>query len=51
MIPGNGLCHHCNKVFNVARNKGKCPTCGGEDWELLSGREFNLKEIIIKENT
>lgn len=49
MIPGNGLCHHCDKVFNVAKNKGKCPICGADDWEILSGREFNLKEIIVKE--
>jgi len=49
IIPGNGLCHHCNKVFKVVKNKGKCPICHADDWELLSGREFILKEIIIKE--
>jgi hydrogenase nickel incorporation protein HypA/HybF len=50
MIPGNGLCHHCDKVFNVVKNKGKCPLCGQDDWEILSGREFILKEIIIKDS-
>jgi hydrogenase nickel incorporation protein HypA/HybF len=50
MIPGNGMCHHCNKVFNVVKNKGKCPLCNADDWELLSGQEFMLKEIYIKEN-
>jgi hydrogenase nickel incorporation protein HypA/HybF len=50
IIPGNGLCHHCNKVFNVVKNKGKCPICKADDWEMLSGREFMLKEIYIKEN-
>jgi hydrogenase nickel incorporation protein HypA/HybF len=49
MIPGNGLCHHCNKVFNVVKNKGKCPICQATDWEILSGQEFILKEILIKE--
>ncbi|MFA6796682.1 MAG: hydrogenase maturation nickel metallochaperone HypA [Bacilli bacterium] len=49
MIPGNGLCHHCNKVFNVVKNKGRCPICQATDWELLSGREFILKEIVIRE--
>lgn len=50
MIPANGLCHNCNKVFKVVKNKGKCPYCSSaDDWELLSGMEFILKEIIIKE--
>ncbi|MGD1821867.1 MAG: hydrogenase maturation nickel metallochaperone HypA [Pleomorphochaeta sp.] len=47
MIPGNGLCHHCNKVFNVVKSKGKCPICQADDWEMLSGQEFMLKEIRI----
>lgn len=49
-IPGNGLCHHCNKVFRVVKNKGKCPICQADDWELLSGQEFILKEIRLGEN-
>ena len=48
MIPGNGLCHHCNKVFNVVKAKGKCPICYRDDWEMLSGQEFMLKEIHVK---
>ncbi len=50
MIPGNGLCHHCDKVFNVVKNKGRCPICRADDWELLSGKEFNLKEIVVTES-
>jgi hydrogenase nickel incorporation protein HypA/HybF len=49
MIPGNGLCHHCNKVFRIIEHKGKCPICEANDWEMLSGQEFILKEIRIKE--
>lgn len=51
IIPGNGLCHHCNKVFKIVKNKGKCPLCNTDDWELLSGQEFILKEIYIEDNT
>lgn len=51
MIPGNGLCHHCNKVFGIVVHKGKCPICGGDDWEMLSGKEFILKEIRVREET
>jgi hydrogenase nickel incorporation protein HypA/HybF len=46
ILPGNGFCPECNKVFNVIKNKGKCPHCDTKDWELLSGREFMIKEII-----
>lgn len=49
MIRANGICHHCNKVFNVIKAKGKCPLCDAEDWEMLSGQEFMLKEIRINE--
>lgn len=49
-IIGNGLCHRCDKVFRIVENKGKCPICLGDDWEMLSGQEFMLKEIRIKED-
>lgn len=49
MIPGNGLCHHCDKVFRIVEHKGKCPVCGGDDWEMLSGQEFILKEIRVRQ--
>lgn len=48
MIPGNGLCHHCNKVFRIVEHKGKCPICEADDWEMLSGQEFILKEIQVR---
>jgi hydrogenase nickel incorporation protein HypA/HybF len=46
VVPGNALCTACNKVFNVIQGKGACPACGGADWDLLSGKEFIIKEII-----
>lgn len=46
ILPGNGICKQCNKVFNILENSKKCPKCGGTDWELLCGREFMIKEII-----
>lgn len=49
IIPGNGLCQHCNKVFRIVKHKGKCPICGAKDWEMLSGQEFILKEIRVSE--
>ncbi|WMJ24093.1 hydrogenase maturation nickel metallochaperone HypA [Paludicola sp. MB14-C6] len=46
ILPGNALCKECNKVFNLKENKGICPCCNHKNWELLSGKEFLIKEII-----
>lgn len=46
ILPGNALCRKCGKVFNLIQNKGICPGCGEKDYELLSGKEFMIKEII-----
>ncbi|WP_040327408.1 hydrogenase maturation nickel metallochaperone HypA [Clostridium ihumii] len=46
ILPGNGICKDCNTVFNILENKGKCPKCEKNDWDLLCGREFMIKEII-----
>ncbi|MHC1723140.1 MAG: hydrogenase maturation nickel metallochaperone HypA [Aminipila sp.] len=46
MLPGNGICKQCNKVFNVLESGKKCPKCGSTHWELLCGREVKIKEII-----
>jgi hydrogenase nickel incorporation protein HypA/HybF len=46
ILPGNAICKKCNKVFNLIENSSKCPNCGSEEWELLCGKEFMIKEII-----
>jgi len=46
VLPGNGRCRSCGKVFNVLANHRTCPACGNVDWELLGGREFTIKEIV-----
>jgi hydrogenase nickel incorporation protein HypA/HybF len=46
VLPGNALCRKCGKVFNIIENHSKCPSCGDMRWELLSGREFMIKEIV-----
>jgi hydrogenase nickel incorporation protein HypA/HybF len=46
ILPGNGICKDCNKVFNLIEHKNKCPHCGSNHWELLCGKEFMIKEII-----
>jgi hydrogenase nickel incorporation protein HypA/HybF len=46
VLPANGLCRDCNKVFKVLETKGACPICSGKNIELLSGKEFYIKEIL-----
>lgn len=46
VIPGNAICRKCNKVFNIIENNSTCPHCKCEKWELLSGKEFLIKEIV-----
>jgi len=48
IIPGNALCRECGHVFNLLRSGESCPDCGGTRWEALSGKEFNIKEIIAR---
>lgn len=46
ILPANGICKKCNKVFNLLENKKKCPNCGTEKWDILGGNEFVIKEIV-----
>ena len=46
VLPGMVKCQKCQKDFQLFRYNKRCPDCSGERWELLSGKEFLIKEII-----
>ena len=46
VLPGNAICSGCGKVFNLLQNESTCPSCAGKKWEIISGKEFVIKEII-----
>lgn len=46
ILPGNGMCPKCNNVFNFIQSKGICPKCNNKDIEIISGKEFMIKEIL-----
>ncbi len=46
IIPGNGRCKDCGTIFNILEHRSTCPKCQGRQFELLSGREFFIKEIV-----
>ena len=45
-LPAVAKCRECGQVFDFTECRGLCEGCGGKEHELLSGREFNIKEII-----
>ncbi len=40
ILPANGLCKDCKKVFNLIENNKICPHCGCDSWDLLGGENF-----------
>ena len=45
-IPGNGRCKQCGTVYHLMEEHGVCPDCGEQQFELLIGNEFFIKEIV-----
>lgn len=45
VLPANALCHNCKKVFRFLEHP-RCPSCSTKDYEILSGKEFFIKEIV-----
>lgn len=41
-----GKCHNCQEEYPIIQYKKKCPACHNETYEILSGEEFTIKEII-----
>lgn len=47
-IPANGLCKACHQVFNILEHQAQCPDCDSQEWGLLTGKEFIIKEVIAR---
>ena len=50
VLPGNAKCDNCGTVFNVIEHKGYCPECNSFDKQLVCGKEFFIKEILVPDN-
>lgn len=44
-ISGNGLCNECHQVYNVMKHNRTCPKCQSQNTKIISGTEFNIKDI------
>lgn len=49
IIPGEAKCLDCGEVFNIVKTQGYCPKCNSFEKEVLSGREFLIKELVVYE--
>ncbi|MEG1633528.1 MAG: hydrogenase maturation nickel metallochaperone HypA [Oscillospiraceae bacterium] len=49
LIPGNCVCLGCGRAYNLLEHKGVCPKCGSGEKDILSGQEFNIKELLVPE--
>ena len=47
-VAGIGHCKKCGQKYQLIPNDGVCPNCGENDCEIVSGREFNIKEIVAR---
>jgi hydrogenase nickel incorporation protein HypA/HybF len=45
ILPANGICQGCGKVYSLREHERVCPACRSEEFERISGGEFYLKEI------
>ena len=45
-IPAKGMCRDCHTVYNVLKHEKTCPKCKSQNFKIISGQEFNIKEII-----
>ena len=50
VLPGLAECDECDEIFNVIEHKGYCPNCGSFDKTVLSGQDFNIKEIHVPDS-
>lgn len=46
ILPANARCNKCSTIYNLVEHEGACSNCGEKDFEILSGREFMIKEVI-----
>ena len=47
LVEGLGVCRDCKRAFPIVKNKGYCPRCGRRNADVISGRDFIVKEVIV----
>lgn len=47
VVEAQGVCRDCKRAFPIVRNEGYCPRCGKRNADVISGRDFIVKEVIV----
>ncbi len=42
-------CKSCNTIYEYLKNQKRCPNCSEESCVMVTGQEFNIKEILLYE--
>jgi len=42
-------CKKCGTEYEYLKNNKKCPDCGAWECTMVTGQEFNIKEIVVFE--
>lgn len=42
-------CKKCGNVYEYLKNNRVCPKCGAWECVMVTGQEFNIKEIVVYE--
>lgn len=43
-------CKQCGEEYEYLKNNRKCPKCGAWECVMITGQEFNIKEIVVFED-
>lgn len=46
---GIGHCQSCGLNYFLVDNDNTCPSCSSKDFSIISGKDFMIKEIKVKE--
>ncbi|MPN13075.1 hydrogenase nickel incorporation protein HypA [bioreactor metagenome] len=49
LIVARVQCKKCQTVYEYLKNDKKCPNCGAWECVMVTGQEFNIKEIAVFE--
>ena len=49
LTPGLGQCLSCNFNYNLTENNNTCPLCGHQEFSIITGKDFLIKEIHVDE--
>lgn len=49
ITPGIGQCDDCSFNYNLVENNNTCPLCNSKNFSIITGKDFLIKEIHIRE--